>query len=74
MTEIIFSITFIWLVATFFLLIIYDIYAVTKGKSTISWIVFNTSRHWPVIPFLSGFIIGFLMGHLFFPIPVPIGQ
>jgi hypothetical protein len=74
MTETIFSLTFIWLVVTFFLLIIYDIYAVTKGKSTISWIVFDTSRRWPVIPFLSGFIIGFLMGHLFFPIPVPIGQ
>ena len=74
MIETIFSLTFIWLVVTFFLLIIYDIYAVTKGKSTISWIVFDTSRRWPVIAFLSGFIIGFLMGHLFFPIPVPIGQ
>jgi hypothetical protein len=74
MIETIFSLTFIWLVVTFFLLIVYDIYAVTKGKPTISWIVFNTSRRWPVIPFLSGFIIGFLTGHLFFPIPVPIGQ
>lgn len=74
MTETIFSLTFIWLVGVFFLLIAYDIYAVTKGKSTVSWIIFDTSRRWPVVPFLSGFIIGFLMGHLFFPIPVPIGQ
>jgi hypothetical protein len=74
MTETIFSLVFVWLVGVFFLLISYDIYAVTKGKSTISWIIFDTSRRWPVVPFLSGFIIGFLMGHLFFPIPVPIGQ
>lgn len=74
MIEIVFSLTIIWLVGTFFLLIGYDIYAVTKNKPTISWIVFNTSRRWPVIPFLVGFMIGFLMGHLFFPVPVPIGQ
>ena len=74
MTETIFSLTFIWLVGVFFLLIAYDIYAVTRNKPTVSWIIFDTSRRWPVVPFLSGFIIGFLMGHLFFPIPVPIGQ
>ena len=74
MIEMIFSLTFIWLIGVFFLLIAYDIYAVTKNKPTISWIVFDTSRRWPVVPFLSGFIIGFLMGHLFFPMPVATGQ
>ena len=74
MIETIFSLTFIWLVGTFFLLIAYDIYAVVKSKPTVSWIVFDTSRRWPVIPFLAGFMIGFLTGHLFFPIPVPVGQ
>lgn len=74
MTETIFSLAFIWLVGIFFLLIAYDIHAVVKGKATISWIIFDTSRRWPVVPFLSGFIIGFLMGHLFFPIPIPVGQ
>lgn len=74
MTELIFRLAFIWLVGMFFFLVVYDIYAAIKGKVTISWSVFEISRKWPVIPFLSGFIIGFLMGHLFFPIPIPIGQ
>jgi hypothetical protein len=74
MTEIIFSLTFIWLVGTFFFLIAYDIYAVMKGKSTVSWIVFNTSRKWPIVPFLFGFLVGGLAGHFFFPIPIPAGQ
>lgn len=74
MIETVFSLTFIWLAGTFFLLIGYDVYAVVKGRPTVSWIVFDTSRRWPVIPFLAGFMIGFLTGHLFFPIPVPVGQ
>lgn len=74
MIETVFSLAFVWLVGTFFLLIGYDIYAVIKNKPTVSWIIFDTSRRWPVIPFLAGFMIGFLMGHLFFPIPVPTGQ
>lgn len=73
MIETVFSITFIWLVGTFFLLIAYDMYAVVKERPTISWAVFDTSRRWPVIPFLAGFMIGFLTGHLFFPIPIPTG-
>jgi hypothetical protein len=74
MTEIIFSLTFTWLVGTFFFLIAYDIYAVVKGKSTVSWIVFDTSRKWPIVPFLFGFLVGGLAGHFFFPIPIPAGQ
>lgn len=74
MTELIFSLTFLWLVGLFFFLIAYDIYAVLKGKSTISWIVFDTSRKWPIIPFLFGFLVGGLAGHFFFPIPIPAGQ
>jgi hypothetical protein len=74
MTEIIFSLTFIWLAGTFFFLIAYDIYAITKGKSTVSWIVFDTSRKWPIVPFLFGFLVGGLAGHFFFPIPIPAGQ
>lgn len=74
MTEIIFSLTFTWLVGTFFFLIAYDIYAVVKGKSTVSWIVFDISRKWPIVPFLFGFLVGGLAGHFFFPIPIPMGQ
>lgn len=74
MTELIFSLTFLWLVGLFFFLIAYDIYAVLKGKSTISWIVFDTSRKWPIVPFLFGFLVGGLAGHFFFPIPIPAGQ
>jgi len=74
MTEIIFSLTFVWLAGTFFFLIAYDIYAVMKGKSTVSWIVFDTSRKWPIVPFLFGFLVGGLAGHFFFPIPIPAGQ
>lgn len=74
MIETVFSLAFVWLVGIFFLLIGYDIYAVVKNRPTVSWIIFDTSRRWPVIPFLAGFMIGFLTGHLFFPIPIPIGQ
>jgi hypothetical protein len=74
MIELIFSLTFIWLVGLFFFLVGYDIYAVVKGKPTVSWIIFDTSRRWPVVPFFSGFIVGFLAGHFFFGIPVPVGQ
>jgi hypothetical protein len=74
MTEIIFSITFVWLIVTFFALISYDVYAVIKGKATISWVVFSVSRKWPIVPFFFGFFVGFLAGHFFFGIPVPVGQ
>jgi len=74
MIEIIFSLTFIWLIGLFFFLVGYDIYAVVKGKPTVSWAVFDTSRRWPVVPFFFGFIVGFLSGHFFFGIPVPVGQ
>jgi len=74
MIELIFSLTFIWLVGLFFFLIGYDIYAITKGKPTVSWAVFDISRKWPIIPFLFGFLIGGLAGHFFFPIPIPAGQ
>lgn len=74
MTELIFSLTFLWLVGLFFFLVAYDIYAVIKGKSTVSWIVFDVSRKWPIVPFLFGFLIGGLAGHFFFPIPIPVGE
>lgn len=74
MTELIFSLTFIWLVGLFFFLIAYDIYAVMKNKPTVSWAVFDISRKWPIIPFLFGFLVGGLAGHFFFPIPIPVGQ
>ncbi len=74
MTELIFSLTFLWLVGLFFFLVAYDIYAVIKGKSTVSWIVFDISRKWPIVPFLFGFLIGGLAGHFFFPIPIPVGE
>ena len=74
MTELIFSLVFSWLVGLFFSLIAYDIYAVLKGKLTISWIVFDISRKWPIVPFLFGFLVGGLAGHFFFPIPIPTGQ
>lgn len=74
MTELIFSLTFLWLVGLFFFLVAYDIHAVIKGKSTVSWIVFDVSRKWPIVPFLFGFLIGGLAGHFFFPIPIPVGE
>ena len=74
MIETIFSLTFIWLVVTFFLLIVYDIYAVNKKRPTVSWAIFDISRKFPIVPAIICLIIGILIGHLFFPIPVPIGQ
>lgn len=70
MTETIFTLVFIWLVGLLFLLIAYDIYAITHKKITISWIIFTTSQKWPIVPALMGLIVGILIGHLFFPIPI----
>lgn len=74
MTELIFSLAFIWLIGMFVFLVAYDIYAATKGKVTISWSIFEISRKWPIVPFLFGFLVGGLAGHFFFPIPIPAGQ
>ena len=74
MSELIFSLTFTWLVGLFIFLVAYDIYAITKNKPTVSWAVFYTSRKWPIVPFLFGFLVGGLAGHFFFPIPIPTGQ
>lgn len=72
MIETVFSLTFIWLVGTFFLLIAYDIYAINKNKPTVSWAVFDISRKFPIIPAIMCLIIGILIGHFFFPIPIPV--
>ena len=72
MIELIFSLTFIWLLGLFCFLVAYDIYAVTKNKPTVSWAVFDISRKWPIVPAIICLIIGILIGHFFFPIPIPI--
>ena len=46
-------------------LIFFDFWAVGQGgfEATISRVIYDTAREWPILPFLGGF----LCGHLFWP-------
>ena len=59
--------TTIWILVIIAIFLgIYDISVIAKYgvKQSISYLIYNLARQYPAIPFL----IGFLMGHLFFPI------
>jgi len=47
------------------LITVYDVYtlAVHGYETTISWVLYDKSHDWPIIPF----VFGVLGGHLFFP-------
>jgi hypothetical protein len=42
-------------------------YAILKNKTTLSRLVWNTSKAWPPFPWLVGLVTGFLADHFFWP-------
>jgi hypothetical protein len=60
------KITIAFIVACTFLIIAYDIYAVLAGgiDGTVSAVIFDYSREYPIIPFA----FGIMAGHFFFDV------
>ena len=58
-------VTRILILSAVVILIVWDLIAYTHGgnESTISRVVLEASRDWPIIPLLAGIVVG----HLFFP-------
>ena len=54
---------FIVIIVTVIFVVDAGFLALSGYNSTISWQLFTWSKEWPIIPFL----IGVMMGHLFFP-------
>lgn len=50
-------------------LLVYDLIAYSRGgnEATLSKVILDTSRDWPIIPLLVGLIFGLLSGHFFWP-------
>lgn len=47
-------------------ILIYDVIAIEKGgvEASISWLIITSSYKMPLIPFVIGFFLGLLGGHL----------
>jgi len=63
------NITVGFIVAVVGLIMIYDVWAITKlgYVATISYTLYQASKSWPVIPL----VFGIIAGHLFWPNVVP---
>lgn len=50
-------------------LLTYDLIVYFKGgnEATLSKVILDTSKDWPIIPLLIGLLFGLLSGHLFWP-------
>lgn len=50
-------------------MLVYDLVAYIRGgnEATLSKVILDTSRDWPIIPLLVGLIFGLLSGHFFWP-------
>jgi hypothetical protein len=64
------AITLVVILIACVVLIAYDVYLEYTGgiRATISYHVYHCSLANPIVPFLAGFIIGILAGHLFWNI------
>jgi hypothetical protein len=59
------KITYIFIAATVVIILAYDVWAVLAGglDATISQVLLNSSKEFPVI----SFALGFVFGHIFWP-------
>jgi hypothetical protein len=53
----------LWVLAIFVSFAIFEGWALMKNKSTLSRATWKLSKAWPPLPFVVGFLIGFLVCH-----------
>jgi hypothetical protein len=46
-------------------ILLYDVLAISLNRPTITQQIRKASARWPMVPFSLGFIVGLLVGHLF---------
>jgi hypothetical protein len=62
-----FAVTMAMLVLAVVIVTVVDVWLYRRGgtRETISWLVWSWSLNNPILPFMVGFLLGVLCGHLF---------